>query len=221
MAPGKEQKFQENRTFDHLIEYSDLQSGEIESAAGRWNQIFGNDQPVIVELACGRGDYAIGLARRFPERNFIGVDIKGARLWYGARRALDEEIDNVHFLRIYIQQLEEWFNPGEIDEIWITFPDPFPKPRDERRRLTSPRFLAIYRRLLAPGGSIHLKTDANALFDYTCELIQREGLSVQTEIRDLYRTPPEDPLLALQTTYEKRFLQEGRSIHYLKFGFGS
>lgn len=221
MAPGKLEKFRQNRQFDNLIEYTDLSEGGIEPVRGRWGELFGNHRPVTLELACGRGDYTIGLARRFPGRNFVGVDIKGGRLWHGAKEALEEGIGNVRFLRLFIEQLEEWFVPGEIEEIWITFPDPFLKKRDRNKRLTSPRFLEIYRKLLAPGGRVHLKTDSDTLFDYTLETLQNKGLPIGREVRDIYHTGPEDPTLAIRTTYEQRHLEEGRTIGYICFTFPS
>ncbi|MEX2585498.1 MAG: tRNA (guanosine(46)-N7)-methyltransferase TrmB, partial [Balneolaceae bacterium] len=174
---------------------------------------------ITLELACGRGDLAIALAKRYPDRNFIGVDIKGARLWNGARRVLDEGLENVQFLRIYIEHLADYFASEEVAEIWITFPDPFLKSRDARKRLTSPRFLSLYRRVLKPGGIVHLKTDSRELFEYTLSIFEEEPVSICRVVRDIYREAPGDPFLALQTTYEKRHLEDGRVIRYLTFQF--
>lgn len=219
MAPGKLRKFQENRSFPHLLEYTDFDESGQKPTAGTWDQRFGNDHSIILELACGRGDFAIGLAHRHPDRNFVGVDIKGARLWHGARRVLDEELENVQFLRIYIEHLADYFAADEVAEIWITFPDPFLKSRDARKRLTSPRFLSLYRRVLKPGGTVHLKTDSPELYEYTLSTLRDEPVTITQQVDDIYREIPDDPLLTLQTTYEKRHLEEGRVIRYLSFEF--
>lgn len=219
MAPGKLQKFQENRSFSHLLEYTDFDEPGSKRPAGTWRKRFGNDRPITLELACGRGDLAIALAQTHHNRNFIGVDIKGARLWHGARRVLEEGLENVQFLRIYIEHLADYFAPEEVAEIWITFPDPFLKSRDARKRLTSPRFLNLYRRVLRPEGTVHLKTDSPELFEYTLSILEEEPVSITQQVGDIYREAPRDPLLTIRTTYEKRHLREGRVIRYLSFQF--
>lgn len=184
---------------------------------GRWRaDYFKNENPITLELACGKGEYTVELARRFPQRNFIGVDIKGARLWRGAKRAMELNLRNAAFLRIKIDNITDFFAEREVDEIWLTFPDPYPKSTRGNRRLTSPKYLELYRRILRPGGVIHLKTDNPILYFYTLEVLQTEG-TVHVAFENLYSNPNGDPLLTIQTTYEKKFLTEGVAIKYLKF----
>ncbi len=184
---------------------------------GRWRaDYFKNENPITLELACGKGEYTIELARRFPNWNFIGVDIKGARLWRGAKRAMELNLHNAAFLRIKIDNIIDYFAEREVDEIWLTFPDPFPKSTRGNRRLTSPKYLELYRRILKPGGVVHLKTDNPVLYFYTLKVLQTEGM-VHLALADLYSTQNDDPILAIQTTYEKKFLAEGVAIKYLKF----
>ena len=185
---------------------------------GNWNKLyFKNDHPMTLELACGKGEYALELARRFPDRNFIGIDIKGARLWRGAKTALEENLANVAFLRIPIEKITEHFASNEIEEIWITFPDPFPRKGKARKRLTSPRFLNLYRQILQPDGLVHLKTDDRNLFEYTKEILRREGCDLQMAIENLYNGQNPDDLLTIKTTYELKHLQAGKTIKYLSF----
>lgn len=191
-----------------------------ETIKGNWNkQCFPKEQPLVVELACGRGEYTVGLAREFENRNFIGVDIKGSRIWVGAKTAQTEGLPNAAFLRIFIQNLEHFFAPGEISEIWITFPDPRPKGRDERRRLTYPRFLEMYRKLLAPGGTVHLKTDNTFLFDYTLEILQKAPIQNLISTDDLYHSPWADLHHDIKTRFEGIFSAKGETIKYLSFKF--
>ncbi|MBN1542263.1 tRNA (guanosine(46)-N7)-methyltransferase TrmB [candidate division KSB1 bacterium] len=185
---------------------------------GHWgSHFFFNSQPIVLELACGRGEYCLALARRFPDKNFIGVDRKGARMWAGAKTALDESLSNVGFLRIYIETIENYFCRHEVDEIWITFPDPFPKQAKSQKRLTSSRFLKAYSRILKPGGMVHFKTDDNNLYLYTRELLQHQGHLLLFDTDDVYRHHPEDEFLTIPTTYENRHRRAGKSIKYLRF----
>lgn len=189
-----------------------------ETIKGDWSTFFGNNNPITLELGCGKGEYTNGLAKEFPDRNFIGVDIKGTRLWKGVQIAEQEGNKNVAFLRTQILLIERFFEPGEVDEIWITFPDPRPRDRDIRRRLTFPRFLKMYNNILKEGGYIHLKTDSEGLFDYTLEIMKEENKEIVHVTKDLYKHP--DLLKdhhGIQTTFEKKFLQEGVPIKYLKF----
>ena len=187
---------------------------------GRWSRAcFGNDNPVTLELACGKGEYTIELARRFPDRNFIGIDRKGERIWRGASTALEQNLKNVTFLRTDIEKIIDLFGENEISEIWITFPDPFPGQGKASKRLTSPRLLNIYRNILELGGIMHLKTDDEDLFDYTLRTLETEDCIVHSITRDLYKRPVSDELLTLKTTYEKRHLEKGKTIKYLCFGF--
>lgn len=173
---------------------------------------------VIVELACGGGDYTLGLAQRFPEATVVGVDIKGNRIWHGAARALALGLSNVRFLRIRIEDLARYFAPGEVDEIWITFPDPHPTAGNTKRRLTSHRFLELYQRVLKPGGLLHLKTDNEALFDYSLETVKADGFAAVRVLRDVYAPGFVDPLLhEVQTAYEKKYLKQGKKIFYAEW----
>lgn len=204
-------------TFENVIEYTDLT--ESERPKGIWkSEILKNQNPITLELACGKGDYTIELARRNPGQNFIGIDIKGPRIWSGAKTALDEELSNVRFLRMYIDHLHYYFEKDEVDEIWITFPDPYirKKPR-QSKRLTSSKFLNIYRKVLKDGGVIHLKTDSLILFNYTLETIREEGCTILRRVNNVYRDAPDDNLLSIQTFYEKKHLKEGKIIQYVSF----
>ncbi|HJN43523.1 MAG: tRNA (guanosine(46)-N7)-methyltransferase TrmB [Vicinamibacterales bacterium] len=214
----KLQRFLDNASQDNLLEPG---KPAFESVRGNWNRnIFRNDHPLVVELGCGSGELAVALAESSPNRNVIGVDKRGARMWVGNSCATTRGLVNVAFLRADIAELDRYFGPGEIGEIWITFPDPRPRHRDARRRLTSPRFLNTYRRLLRSDGWVRFKTDDADLFDYTLALlgngIGARGLAYTT---DLYRSPLLTDQSAWQTRYEKRFLERGASIKYLEFQF--
>jgi tRNA (guanine-N7-)-methyltransferase len=214
----KQKRFQENKLLDALIEpekplYTTLK--------GKWNAcFFPTKQPITLEIGCGHGAYTIGLARLFPEHNVIGIDIKGDRLWKGAKEAGATQLTNVAFLRAPVEQLMHFFAPSEVAEIWIPFPDPRPKNRDIKRRLTSPRFLALYQSILTKGGKVHLKTDSALLFSYTLELLQQQGLCLLEQTTDVYAATGSDTAMlqrSIQTAYEKRFLAQGLPIHYLCF----
>ncbi len=194
------------------------------SLKGKWNSdYFGKDAPISLELGCGRGEYTLALFEKNPEAHFIGIDIKGARLWRGAKSAIEAGWSSLAFLRIQIESLLDYFSENEISEIWITFPDPHPSQRRERKRLTSPRFLAYYQKILKNGGLIHLKTDALDLFDYSIETLNATPgklLSVQNDIHHHASKNEKTPIsvltmLSVLTTYEKIFMKEGKSIHYL------
>ncbi len=185
---------------------------------GFWaRQFFNNNHPITLELACGKGDYTVALAQRFPGNNFIGVDIKGARLWVGATQALQLGLTNAGFLRTAIEDLQHAFAEQEIHEIWITFPDPHPAFGKRRKRLTSPRFLTIYRALVQPRGLIHLKTDSEILYHYTLQTLCDEGADVLTALPDISAVDHGLELLGIETTYEKIHRQEGRPIRYIAF----
>lgn len=188
---------------------------------GKWSStFFGNDNPITVELACGRGEYTIGLARLFPERNYIGVDIKGDRIWKGSTIALEENLSNVGFLRTHILHIESFFAPSEIDEIWLTFPDPRPRKRDIKRRLTSPRFMEMYKTILRKGGYLRLKTDNTQLFDYTLEeLAERSDIADLAYTADVYNSDLEKECFGIKTRYEQEFSEKGEKIKYLRFSF--
>lgn len=185
---------------------------------GEWaEKVFDNEHPIIVELGCGKGEYTIGMARMFPGKNFIGVDIKGARIWKGAKTANERSMKNVAFLRTRIEFIESFFGGAEIEEIWITFPDPQLKKRRNKKRLTGPRFLNHYRTFLKDRGIVHLKTDNDVLYRYTAALARHNGLEIITETDDLYHSAVLDETLSIQTTYEKQFLSEGSNINYIAF----
>lgn len=186
---------------------------------GHWRGgYFKNNNPITLELACGRGAYTLGLAQKFPERNLLGVDAKGDRIWKGAKAALALQLNNVAFLHGHIEWLADYFEAGEVAEIWITFPEPHPKRSKAKSRLTSPRFLNVYRALLSNNGLVHFKTDDQALFDFTLETLQAEHCPIHRVVADVHHMESADELLQIQTTYESRFLAEGRTIKYICFG---
>lgn len=211
MGQKKLQRFADIETFPNVLIYP-------EGMQGKWKEHFGNDQPVTLELACGKGDYALGLGRMFPERNFIGVDLKGNRIWRGAKTALDEQLANVGFLRTQIDHLQNYFAAGEVAEIWITFPDPFLRASKAKKRLTHPKFLAIYQPLLQPGATINLKTDSAELYNFTKIVIDAVGCGLQEDVADVYANPHSiPPVLKIQTFYEGMHLADRRTIRYLRF----
>lgn len=182
---------------------------------GRWHEFFGNDAPIVLELGCGKGEYTVGLARLFPDTNFIGIDIKGARMHAGASEALRGGMPNVAFLRTQIELLAAFFAPGEVSGIWITFPDP--QMKKVSKRLTGTRFIDLYRSILAPGGSVRLKTDSPFLYAYTAAMARLNGFGIDADTADLYATLADDPILSIQTHYERQWLSRGLSIKYLAF----
>jgi len=186
---------------------------------GNWRRAhFGNDFPITLELACGGGEYTVGLAAAFPERDFIGIDIKGNRIWKGAKQALEEGVQRVAFLRTRIEVLAHFFAPGEVDEIWITFADPFPRPAKAGRRLTSERFLDVYRHFLKPGGLVHVKHDDPDFYRFTLDTIAADpGCVLEYCNDDIYAGPLERPELAIQTAYERMHLAKGKKIKYIRF----
>jgi tRNA (guanine-N7-)-methyltransferase len=183
-----------------------------------WTEkIFGNKNPITLELGCGKGEYTVGLAEKYPERNFIGVDIKGERLWKGCKAAIEKKIKNVFFIRTQIEQIEKFFGRNEISEIWITFPDPQPNKPRIKKRLTSPQFLDRYKKFLIPEGLVHLKTDNTGFFDYTIEIIKEENHELVYSTFDLYNSDSPDDILSIKTYYEQKFTEKGCKICYLKF----
>lgn len=219
MGKNKLQKFAAVREFENFFEPVLKESFPLK---GKWRkEYFGNDNPIVLELGCGKGEYSVGLAKHFPNRNFIGVDIKGARMFVGAEEALREGIANVAFLRTRIDFIEDYFDAGEVDEIWLTFSDP--QPRKPRKRLTSPLFVARYRRIMKPEGVVHLKTDSDLLFEYTEEQIGEQGYECLELTWDLYGELPGniDPktreIFHIKTHYEKLFTAKGSVIKYCRF----
>ncbi len=217
MARQKQFRFEEIRHRENVLTE---EKAIIENIKGKWHSdFFKNENPIVLELGCGKGEYTVGLAAKFPDKNFIGVDVKGDRLWVGSTLAMEQNLDNAAFLRIQIQQLENYFGPQEVAEIWITFPDPRPKVRDIKRRLTSPRFLRIYKNILAPHGIVHLKTDSELLFDFTLETLKDFSAALLAHTDDLYNSPLNNDHFGIQTRFEKDFYDLGYSIKYLKFQF--
>jgi tRNA (guanine-N7-)-methyltransferase len=218
MSKGKLEKFKEVTAFPNTLELTDFQDEESQKPKGRWHtHIFENENPIVLELACGKGTYTLELARRNPDKNFVGVDIKGARIWKGAKQALEEGLDSVRFLRIYIDHLDEYFAHNEVDDIWITFPDPYPRFSDRNNRLSAPKFLKIYQRVMKPKGLIHFKTDSDELFSFTKKSVQKSGCKVLEVVKDIYEERPDDKLLTIQTHFERDHLKKGRTISFIKF----
>ncbi len=185
---------------------------------GKWQtEIFRNANPLIIELGCGKGEYTLGLSARFPHNNYIGIDIKGARMWRGAKTAFENRLPNVAFLRTRIEFINSFFAEDEVDEIWITFPDPHPGKRNSNKRLICPWFLNIYRNFLKNNGIVHLKTDNNELFNYTKNLVERNNLAVVFATSDLYSDKTGNDILFIKTHYENLFLSEGMKISYISF----
>lgn len=221
-------KFAELLTFPNVYENFDTQqpeltglNGEIVDMKGQWKaRHFQNDRPITLELACGRGEYSLGLGRMYPDRNFIGVDIKGARIWKGAKIALAEGLDNVAFLRTRIEILDAFFKENEVDEIWITFPDPFLGNKKVNRRLTAHHFLDRYKKVMTAQGSIHLKTDEIQMHEYTLEVLrERDDIEIIHEDTDIYARELYLPELGLKTYYENLNISDSDTIKYLRFRF--
>ncbi|MBR4842125.1 MAG: tRNA (guanosine(46)-N7)-methyltransferase TrmB [Bacteroidaceae bacterium] len=217
MSKGKLAKFEDMRGFPHVFEpvcsYKEETHFEMR---GCWNSsFFHNDGPIVLELGCGHGEYTVGLAGLFPDKNFIGVDIKGARMWTGAKQSHEAGMKNVAFLRTNIELIDRFFAPGEVSEIWLTFPDP--QMKKTTKRLTSTYFMERYRRILKPGGKIHLKTDSNFMYTYTCTMVDYNHLPVEFRTDDLYASSDADHILSIKTHYEQQWLERGKSIKYIVF----
>lgn len=214
----KKERFREIELRENVIEPT---KALYTSIKGKWKELyFRNNNPITLELACGRGEYTVGLAQLFPERNYIGIDIKGERIWKGSSRALENNLANVAFLRTQILVIENFFEPGEADEIWITFPDPRPRKRDIKRRLTSPRFLEMFKKLLKPGGFIRLKTDNTGLYNYTLEQLDlRSDITDYLHTDDVYQSPLRPECFDIKTRYEEEFASKGEKIKYIRFRF--
>lgn len=227
MGHGKLRKFAENETFRCLVQpsYEEVVASKEGGLVlrdhplkGHWNGMFSAEAPIVLELGCGRGEYTIDLSLRIPQKNYIGVDIKGARLWKGAKYATEHGLGNVAFLRTRIEFIESFFAPGEISEIWLTFSDP--QLKSENNRLTCPRFLERYRKFLAPGGVVHLKTDSMFLYQYSKAVAEASSLEILYATEDLYGSSPRidvPSLYEVQTYYERMFLSMGLKIKYLSF----
>jgi tRNA (guanine-N7-)-methyltransferase len=210
MAQKKLIRFAELETFSNVLQYP-------VSMPGTWHQFFGNANPLVLELACGKGEYALGLAELYPKKNFIGVDQKGNRLWVGAKKATQHLLKNVAFLRIQIDRITEFFGTEEVDEIWITFPDPHLRISKSKKRLTHPKFLRLYYQILVPGGKIHLKTDSPDLYRFTTKVIDMYGCKLHRDFDDVYAEPGIPKELQIKTHYEALDIAGSKRVHYLCF----
>lgn len=211
--PGrnKQQKFAEMHTFANVFQFENAKKRD-------WaKEIFKNNDPITLEVGCGKGAYTLALAERYPDRNFIGIDVKGSRLWSGAKNAIDAKLNNVAFLRIQIDHLPEYFSKDEIDSIWITFPDPYPKKSKSKKRLTSLKFLKVYQQVLKPNSTIYFKTDDIDLYNFTLETLNEHHFKIVRSTDNLYASGWTDELLFIKTHYEKMHLANGRTIKYVEF----
>ena len=221
MSKGKLEKFAEMKTMTNVFEYPYSVADNVPfTMKGHWREeYFHNTNPIVLELGCGKGEYTVGLAKLYPDMNFIGVDIKGARMYTGAKQALEQDLRNVAFLRTSIEIIDRFFAEDEVQEIWLTFSDP--QMKNPRKRLTSTYFMQRYRRFLTDGGLIHLKTDSNFLFTYTKYMVSRNQLPVDVCTEDLYHDTPAaivgSPILTIQTYYEGMWIERGLNIRYMRF----
>jgi len=224
---GKLRKWAEMKAFNNVVEPTTKEVFQKDhTLKGKWRaEIFKNDNPIVLELGCGKGEYSVGMGEHFPDKNFIGVDIKGNRIWRGAKTAFENKMNNVYFIRTQIDHIASFFDEGEVDEIWITFPDPQPKDRLERKRLTSPMFVDRYKKFIKPNGIVHLKTDHEGFFQYTLEEIERCKFKLLESTFNLYGEDIKkldiktQEILSIKTFYEKLWSEKGHNIHYLKFRF--
>jgi tRNA (guanine-N7-)-methyltransferase len=219
VGKNKLKRFRENEKFPHVIqpEYDALLNNQVE-IKGRWRDFFGNNHPIILELGCGKGEYTVGLAKRYPHNNYVGIDIKGARIWRGAKNSYENGMKNVAFLRIRIDFIHHCFDTNEVDEIWCTFSDPHRgKRKGINKRLTSPKFLKRYQHILRDNGIVHLKTDDPILYAYTLDVIESNKLPLIQNIPDIYDGDHSDVVPPIKTHYEKKWLEEGRIIRYVSF----
>lgn len=210
MGHKKLVRFAELNTFPNVLQFP-------KDIKGNWKDHFHNNQPITLELACGKGEYAVGLGEMHPEHNFIGVDLKGNRIWVGAKKAMEKELDNVAFLRIQIDQLPEYFGENEVSEIWITFPDPQLRLSKAKKRLTHPKFLRLYHQVIQPGGLIHLKTDSPDLYHFTKKVIELYECKLHTNLADIHAQEDINAELQIKTHYESLDIAESNRIHYLCF----
>ena len=217
MSKNKLAKFAEMAEYEHVVQapYHQIENNDHE-LKGKWaSTFFKNNNPLILELGCGKGEYTVALAERFPDKNFVGVDIKGARMWKGSKLAFEKGMNNVGFLRTNIEIINRFFAEEEVSEIWLTFPDP--QMKKTRKRLTAANFMEMYRKLLVKDGIIHLKTDSNFQYQYTQEMVKENGLNILANTDDLYNSELLDDVLSIQTFYEKQWRERGINIKYLSF----
>lgn len=219
MGKGKLKKFRLNSEYKHVIEPEVKEFVSVDhSIKGKWNnEFFKNDNPIVIELGCGKGEYTVGLAKLFPNQNFIGVDIKGARICKGATDSLNQNLENVGFLRTRIELINSFFVENEVDEIWVTFPDPQMKKRRAKKRLTSSGFLSFYQKLLKDNGIVNLKTDSTFLYEYTCAVVELNKLELIRKTDNLYAEDWTDEVLNIQTHYERLHIDDGDTINYIQF----
>lgn len=210
MAQKKLQRFADIKTFKNVLEYP-------ENMQGKWSSFFENENPIVLELACGRGEYTVGLSTLYPTKNIIGVDVKGNRMYIGAKKCLENNLTNAAFLRTQIELIPNYFGAGEVDEIWITFPDPQLRTSKAKKRLTHPRFLRLYAQLLKQGGCVHLKTDSPKLFLFTKRVIELFDLFLVEIRHDIYANKEINPSLTIKTHYESLDIAQSKRIHYLQF----
>jgi len=210
MAQKKLHRFEAIKSFPNVLQYP-------EGIAGKWNEFFKNNHPITLELACGKGEYAVGLAQLYPERNFIGVDLKGNRIYIGAKKCLKENIRNVAFLRTQIEQINEYFTRNGVEEIWLTFPDPQLRKSRAKKRLTHPRFLRLYQQVLVPGGRIHLKTDSPVLYAFTKTVIEMYALTLHESSENIYAKTIVEPELQIRTYYESLDIAQSKQVYYVCF----
>jgi tRNA (guanine-N7-)-methyltransferase len=209
MGQKKLIRFEAIKTFPNVLQYP-------QGMAGQWPAFFGNSHPLTLELACGKGEYTVGLAKLYPHRNFLGIDLKGNRIYIGAKKCLEEKVPNAAFLRSQIDQIATYFTPGEVEEIWLTFPDPQLRRSKARKRLTHPRFLRLYQQVLAPGGRIHLKTDSPVLYRFTRLVIDMYHLTLLEDSDDIHAGPIKEEL-GIRTHYEGLDIAGSNRVHYLCF----
>lgn len=215
MPKVKIQRMEDIRVLDNVFEWTDYNSSN-PFPKGKWNSnIFRNENPIVLELACGKGEYSIGLGTQNPEKNYIGFDIKGNRMWVGAKKAKEEGLHNIRFFRAFIDHLDQFFAKDEVDQIWIIFPDP--QLKKDRKKLTSPKFLSLYKKFLKKGSTINLKTDSPELYEFTKEVIEHERLILHRDVSDVYKECPGDPELSIKTYYEGLHLKKNRTIRFLSF----
>lgn len=210
MGQKKLIRFAEIAGFPNVFQYP-------EGMQGKWHEFFGNHHPLTLELACGKGEYAVGLGRIHPERNFLGIDLKGNRIWVGAKKALTEKLKNVGFIRSHIDKIGNYFEAGEVSEIWITFPDPQLRVSRAKKRLTHPNYLRIYKTILKPGGYIHLKTDSPDLYEFTRLVARMYDIIIEEDLEDAYANEHISEDLKIRTYYESLDIAQSNRVHYLRF----
>ena len=210
MGQKKLIRFEAIKSFPNVLQYP-------QGMQGNWKTFFKNEHPITLELACGKGEYTVGLARLYPQRNFIGIDLKGNRIYAGAKKCLAEGLNNAAFVRTHIDKINDYFSKGEVQEIWLTFPDPQLRTSKAKKRLTHPRFLRLYQQILAPGGYIHLKTDSPVLYRFTKRVIDMYGLQLLEDIDNVHAQENISAELAIKTHYEGLDIAQSNRIHYLRF----